>query len=240
MGPLGAILAGVRVSVMAVIIFGLMGPMVLLRLAGFRSAAQSLVVLACKGVLRVIGMPIVTQGAPMQHAGAVVANHCSWLDIFSLNAVQRVLFVSKSEVQNWPLIGVIARSVGTVFIERRTSHAVKHKNVVAEYIRGGQRLLFFPEGTSTDGRRVLPFKSSLFSAFFEDGLRENIWIQPVTLIYLAPEGCDARTYAWWGDTDFAPHLFRTLALRRQGRIEVVFHDPIKVSDVADRKVMARG
>lgn len=228
-----------RVLAMAVIIFGLMGPMVLLRLAGFSAAAQWIVRLACREVLRVMSLPIICFGSPMPFPGAVVANHCSWLDIFSLNAVQRVLFVAKAEVQVWPLIGLIARSVGTVFIERRASHAVKHRNVVLDYIRKGQRLLFFPEGTSTDGQRVLPFRSTLFAAFLEPEVRETVWVQPVTLNYVAPSGTDPRFYGWWGDTDFAPDLFRVLAQPVQGRIEVVFHPPIKASDVADRKDMAR-
>lgn len=228
-----------RVVAMAVVIFGLMGPMVVLRLLGFTGAAQWIVSVACNTVLWVIGVPIVTQGTPMKLPGAVVANHCSWLDIFSLNAVQRVLFVSKVEVQSWPLIGIIARSVGTVFIERRQSHAAKHRVVMADYIDRGQRLLFFPEGTSTDGQRVLPFRSSLFAAFFDDGLRDRIWIQPVSLIYVAPDGADPRYYCWWGDTDFAPHLFQVLAMSKHGHIEVVFHAPIKATDVIDRKDLAR-
>lgn len=228
-----------RVLAMAAIIFGLMGPMVLLRLTGFKAAAQWVVRLACRAVLRVMSLPITCSGSPMPYPGAVVANHCSWLDIFSLNAVQRVLFVAKAEVQAWPLIGLIARSVGTVFIERRASHAVKHRNVVLGYIAKGQRLLFFPEGTSTDGQRVLPFRSTLFAAFLEPEVRESVWVQPVTLNYVAPAGADPRFYGWWGDTDFAPDLFRVLAQPVQGRIEVVFHPPIKATDVASRKDMAR-
>lgn len=228
-----------RVIAMAVIIFGLMGPMVLLRVVGLTSVAQWIVRLACRCVLRVMSLPITCYGTPMTYPGGVVANHCSWLDIFSLNAVQRVLFVAKAEVQAWPLIGLIARSVGTVFIERRASHAVKHRNVVLDYIVNDQRLLFFPEGTSTDGQRVLPFRSTLFAAFMEPEVRETVWVQPVTLNYIAPIGADPRFYGWWGDMDFTPDLFRVLAQPVQGRIEVVFHAPIKASDVADRKDMAR-
>lgn len=238
-GFAGWIRCVLRVLAMAVIIFGLMGPMVLLRLLGFTAAAQWIVRLACRGILRVMCLPITCAGSPMVYPGAVVANHCSWLDIFSLNAVQRVLFVAKAEVQAWPLIGLIARSVGTVFIERRASHAVKHRNVVLDYIVKGHRLLFFPEGTSTDGQRVLPFRSTLFAAFLEPEVRETVWVQPVTLNYVAPHGADPRFYGWWGDTDFAPDLFRVLAQPVQGRIEVVFHPPIKASDVVDRKDMAR-
>lgn len=239
LGFLGAIRAGARVVAMAAVIFGFMGPMVLLRFVGFTGPAQWIVRFACRVVLRIIGIPIVTKGKPMSHPGAVVANHCSWLDIFTLNAVQQVLFVSKSEVKSWPLIGIIARSVGTVFIERRQSHAAKHRSVMTEYIDRGQRLLFFPEGTSTDGQRVLPFRSSLFAAFFDQDIGNVIWIQPVSLIYVAPDNTDPRYYCWWGDADFASHLFQVLGMKTHGRIEVVFHTPIQVSGVTDRKEMAR-
>ena len=113
-----------KVPVIALVIFGLMGPMVILRLAGFYERSQSLVQLACRITLRVIGVRLRKVGQPETTGGAVVANHSSWLDIFALNATQKVSFVSKAEVQNWPLIGVISRSTGTVFIERRPSHAM--------------------------------------------------------------------------------------------------------------------
>ncbi|WP_069298956.1 lysophospholipid acyltransferase family protein [Neptunicoccus sediminis] len=238
-GVMGWLRCCLRVAAMAVIIFGLMGPMVMLRISGFTAAAQWVVGLACRGVLRVIGLPVILTGTPMPYGGAVVANHCSWLDIFTLNAVQKVLFVAKAEVQHWPLIGLIARSVGTIFIERRTSHAARHRALVLDYIARGHRLLFFPEGTSTDGQRVLPFRSTLFAAFMEPDVRERLWVQPVTLNYIAPAGEDPRFYGWWGDTAFAQDLFRVLAQGRQGRVEVVFHPPVQAATVACRKDMAR-
>jgi 1-acyl-sn-glycerol-3-phosphate acyltransferase len=238
-GLLGWALFGLRFVLLAITIFGLMGPMLLLRLAGKIHAAQTLVQFACRVSLWVVGVRVKRRGRPMRHAGAVVANHSSWLDIFSLNAVQKVLFVSKAEVQHWPLIGVISRSTGTVFIERKQTHAAKHKGIFQTRLLQGHRLLFFPEGTSTDGRRVLPFRSSLFAAFFEEELRESMWIQPVSLIYVAPIGRDVRFYGWWGDEDFVPHFIKILAQTRQGRIEVVFHEPLDVAEVSNRKEMAR-
>lgn len=103
----------------------------------------------------------------------------------------------------------------------------------------GHKLVFFPEGTSTDGLRVLPFKSTLFAAFFEENLREDIWIQPVSVNYHAPAGEEARFYGWWGDMAFAPHLLKALGARRQGCITVVYHTPLRVRDYADRKVLAK-
>jgi 1-acyl-sn-glycerol-3-phosphate acyltransferase len=169
----------------------------------------------------------------------MVANHASWLDIFTLNALARIYFVSKAEVARWPGIGWLARATGTVFIERRASAAKAQRDVFHERLARGHRLLFFPEGTSTDGRRVLPFKSTLFDAFFDEAHREDVWIQPVTVNYRAPEGADPRYYGWWGDMDFGSHFAMVLAARRQGSVEVVFHDPVRVDDFDDRKALAR-
>jgi 1-acyl-sn-glycerol-3-phosphate acyltransferase len=84
----------------------------------------------------------------------------------------------------------------------------------------------------------LPFKTTLFAAFFAEGLRDIAHIQPVTLIYHAPRGEPARYYGWWGDMEFGPHLLKTLAAKRQGVVEVVYHTPLRVADFADRKALA--
>jgi 1-acyl-sn-glycerol-3-phosphate acyltransferase len=98
--------------------------------------------------------------------------------------------------------------------------------------------LFFPEGTSSDGRRVLPFKPTLFAAFFAKGLRESLSIQPVTVVYRGVDG-DPRQYGWWGDMDFGPHLLSTLAAAKQGSVTIVYHPPVRIRDFHDRKVLAR-
>lgn len=191
-----------------------------------------------RAALRILGIGFATHGQPMRGRGAVVANHGSWLDIFALNAAQQVFFVSKAEVARWPGIGWLARATGTVFINRNGREAQAQKLLFEARLRAGHRLLFFPEGTSTDGVRVLPFKSTLFAAFFSHGLEELLQIQPVSVIYHAPPGEDARFYGWWGDMGFGPHLLKVLAQGRQGRIEVVFHTPVRVADFAGRKALA--
>lgn len=191
----------------------------------------------CRMTLKVLQLPLHVQGQPMLQRGAVVANHASWLDIFVLNAADRVFFVSKAEVADWPGIGVLARATGTVFIRRDRRDAPQQKLLFEARLRAGHRLLFFPEGTSSDSRRVLPFKSTLFAAFFAPELRDILHIQPVSVTYHAPDGTDPRFYGWWGDMDFAGHLLRILAQRDQGRVNLVFHAPIAVADIADRKAM---
>ncbi|SFA95290.1 lyso-ornithine lipid acyltransferase [Poseidonocella pacifica] len=189
-------------------------------------------------VFRLIGMRHISHGQPLRGRGAVVANHVSWLDIFALNARKNIYFVAKAEVASWPAIGPLARGTGTVFIRRERTDAKRQEAVFRERLDAGHRLLFFPEGTSTDGLRVLPFKPTLFAAFFAPHLRDSLQIQPVTLVYHAPEGEDPRFYGWWGTMDFASHLLKVLAARKQGRVEVIYHPPVSVADFADRKVLA--
>jgi 1-acyl-sn-glycerol-3-phosphate acyltransferase len=192
----------------------------------------------CRVSLMWIGLGFQRTGKPMQGPGAIVANHSSWLDIFVLNASDRIYFVSKSEVARWPGIGVLARVTGTLFIARDPRDARVQTALVQGRLLAGQRLLFFPEGTSTDGLRVLPFKSTLFAAFFAPKLKDAVSIQPVSVAYHAPAGRDARTYGWWGDMSFGGHMVATLALARQGRVEVVYSRPLAVADMADRKALA--
>lgn len=192
----------------------------------------------CRMAFPILRMGISTTGQPMRQNGAVVANHASWLDIFSLNAVQRGYFVAKSEVEGWAAIGWLARATGTLFIARKGSDAKRQQAFLEQRLRAGHRLIFFPEGTSTDAMRVLPFKSTLFAAFYTHGLDQILHIQPVTVVYHAPEGCDPRFYGWWGNMEFAPHLLQVLAAPRQGRVEIVFHPQVPVDAFANRKELA--
>jgi len=243
MDAVGLALAFFRLLGIAFVIYGLMIVLALTRLIelpfGRRTVSPAVVQLACKGALIVLGLKVTTEGQPMRHKGAVVANHSSWLDIFTLNAVQRGFFVSKAEVDDWPAIGLIARSTGTVFIERRASHAKRHKSQFEERLIAGDRLMFFPEGTSTDSLRVLPFKSTLFAAFFEKHLVKTMWIQPVTVNYYAPKGQDPRYYGWWGEMPFFSHFLKSLASKRQGRVAIRFHPAVRVADFKDRKTLTR-
>ena len=195
--------------------------------------------IVCKIAFWIMGLRRAVIGTPMRHRGAVVANHTSWLDIFSLNAAQRIYFVSKSEVASWPGIGWLAKATGTLFIERNPKHARKQTEVFQQRLLDNHRLLFFPEGTSTDGLQVLPFKTTLFQSFFAPELRDVIWVQPVTVLYTAPDGTDPRFYGWWGDMSFGGHLLRTLASLRQGQVTTIYHTPLAVADFENRKALAQ-
>ncbi len=189
--------------------------------------------------LRLIGLRLHVEGHPMTGPGALVANHSSWLDIFVLNATDRLYFVSKAEVAGWPLIGWLSRIVNTVFIERDPAQAAAQSKLLQDRLLAGHRLLFFPEGTSTDNQRLLPFKSSLFEAFRADELRDVLRIQPVTVIYKAPKDQLVSFYGWWGDMTFDKHMLSVMSATRQGTVEVFYHRPIVVADHPNRKALAR-
>ena len=243
-GVLGWLFVILRGGVLGLVTYGGLALLLLLRLIERPLCGQARPVTpfitqgVCKAAFAILGLPLTVTGTPMQQKGAVVANHASWLDIFTLNAVQRIYFVSKAEVAGWPAIGWLARATGTVFITRKGTEAKRQQEIFEDRLRAGHKLCFFPEGTSTDAVRVLPFKSSLFQAFYTHGLDRVMFIQPVTVVYHAPPGQDARYYGWWGDMAFGPHLLMTLAARRQGRVEVIFHPEVPVDAFPNRKDLA--
>ena len=244
-GPLGWVLMLLRGMTLATVV--LVGLVILLAIRLIerplygqgRPVTPHITQIVCKIAFWIMGLRRAVIGTPMRHRGAVVANHTSWLDIFSLNAAQRIYFVSKSEVASWPGIGWLAKATGTLFIERNPKHARKQTEVFQRRLLDNHRLLFFPEGTSTDGQQVLPFKTTLFQSFFAPELRDLIWVQPVTVLYTAPNGTDPRFYGWWGDMSFGGHLLRTLASLRQGQVTTIYHTPLAVADFENRKALAQ-
>lgn len=242
LGVVGYLRGIIKGVILGILVYGCLIVFAIIRVFEFpfrrRAVSPYVTQFVCRNAFRVLGIGYSVVGKPMDHPGGIVSNHVGWLDIFSLNAPQRVFFVSKSEVAGWFGIGILAKATGTVFIKRAASQAKKQKTQLHSRLSKGDKLLFFPEGTSSDSIRVLPFKSSLFAAFFEDNVRQNIWVQPVTLNYTPPVGADPRFYGWWGEMDFGSHLFWVLAARHHGSVEVVFHDPVRPDDFSSRKALA--
>lgn len=195
-------------------------------------------VLAFRGALMIMGLKREVSGKVCGQAQAVVANHASWLDIIVLNSLAPVFFVSKAEVAQWPGIGFLARLIGTVFIARDRTQAAAQRETLRARLAAGHRLLFFPEGTSSDGLRVLPFKSTLFAALFETDL-ESVTVQPISLAYQVPSGQDPRFYSWWGDMEFGGHFLQVLAFGGGGSVTVTCHTSLAVADHPTRKDLAQ-
>ncbi|MCL4187392.1 MAG: 1-acyl-sn-glycerol-3-phosphate acyltransferase [Rhodobacteraceae bacterium] len=243
-GAAGWVRAGLKGGGLVVLTFGCLGILLALRLVerplfGLRRPWTPWITrFVCRNAFRILGMRYRVAGRAMAGRGAVVANHASWLDIYTMNASQLIYYVAKTEIGRWPGIGWLARATGSMFIDRDPRQARDQAIEMEARLRIGQRLLFFPEGTSSDGRRVLPFRSTLFAAFYADGLAGLLEVQPVSVTYHAPPGRDPRFYGWWGDMDFGAHLLQVLAAPRQGAVDVVFHPPLRVADYPDRKALA--
>ena len=155
-------------------------------------------------LLRVARVELRMTGALAHPNVQVVANHVSWLDVFALHAVGPVRFVAKSEIARWPLAGRLVRGVGTLFVERarrRDAHRVNRE--VTGALAAGDIVAVFPEGTVTDGSRVLPFKSSLLQAVVDAGGS----VQPVAIAYRTPAGERARAVAY-DDVSFLRSVWR--------------------------------
>lgn len=146
-------------------------------------------------------------GAPTPLPALYAANHVSWLEVIALGSVRQLGFVAKSEVSGWPLIGSLAGAAGTLFLRRGSARAAARSvRAAVERIAGGGSVCVFPEGTSTSGETVLPFKASLFEAAALLGCA----VQPVAVSYPRPDGGEPVA-PFIGDDDFFSHLLRVLA-----------------------------
>ncbi len=193
----------------------------------------------CRLCLWIMGLSWRCEGRPLHGPGAVVANHSSWLDIFAMNAAMPVFFVAKSEVETWAGINILTRVTNTHFVTRDPRLARDQAAEFAARTRAGHRLLFFPEGTSTDGCRVLPFKPTLFQGFLDPALPQDLAVQPMTATYHAPQGRDPRFYGWFGNMALGPHLLSVLGQVRQGRVTIRLHPPIMVAGESRKTLAAR-
>jgi lyso-ornithine lipid O-acyltransferase len=185
-----------------------------------------------------LGLAYVQQGEPMAGGGAFVANHSSWIDIVALQRAAAPFLVSKAEVRDWPGIGLVGRAIGTMFIDRRPAEAKRQEAALMARLARGDHMALFPEGTSSDGLRVLPFKSTLFAAFFAPGL-EGLSVQPVSIEYRVRAGLPAAFYGWWGEMEFASHARAVMARSTGGSVTLTFHPPLRLAGFADRKALAK-
>ncbi|MCE2509461.1 MAG: 1-acyl-sn-glycerol-3-phosphate acyltransferase [Alphaproteobacteria bacterium] len=192
----------------------------------------------------IFGFRLVQLGAiSEQRPTLFVSNHTSYLDITMLSAlIPGVSFISKAEVRDWPFFGRLARLQETVFIERRTSRTSHHRDAIHERLKTGDRLVLFPEGTSNDGNRVLPFKSALLSVAEKKIDDQPLVVQPVSIAYThlngVPMGRLYRPfYAWYGDMELAPHFLEMAGLGKV-TIVVTFHPPVTVEAHGSRKELA--
>ncbi len=192
---------------------------------------------------RVLGIRVIVRG-PMsaERPTLFVANHLSYLDIAVLSSVIAGSFVAKREVAGWPLFGWLAKLQRTVFIGRRPAGVVGERDDIARRLAEGSNLILFAEGTSGDGTRLLPFKSSLFAAAHQSVAGRPIAVQPVSLAYTRLDGMPIgrawRPYfTWYGDMGMLPHLWQAIGAGHL-TVEIEFHRPVTIAGFASRKALA--
>jgi 1-acyl-sn-glycerol-3-phosphate acyltransferase len=185
----------------------------------------------CAICLRRLDITINVKGSPPP-SGLLVSNHLSYLDILVFSAVVPCVFVSKSEVKNWPVFGTMATLSGTVYIDRTRKSDTRNANDgIRNALEQGLRVVIFPEGGSSDGSSILPFYPSLF----EPAVENNTPITAAHIEYQLQEGSVGKDVAYWGDMTFFPHLVRLLS-RRGLRAGVQFAESSRTFE--DRKMAA--
>lgn len=197
------------------------------------------------GICRVLGVErrVVGRVAEGRRPVLFACNHTSWLDVPVLGGTLEACFVAKAEVGTWPVVRTVARLGRTVFVSRRASETGRERNSMRARLLAGDDLILFPEGTSSDGTRVLPFRSPFF-AIVERVEGEVIpLIQPVSVVfdqldYLPARRSTRPVSSWYGDMDLGGHFWR-LARYRHLRATVVLHDPVDPADYPSRKAIAQ-
>jgi 1-acyl-sn-glycerol-3-phosphate acyltransferase len=197
---------------------------------------------------RLLRIRVRVLGAPVRgRAVLYISNHASWVDIVVIGSLSPVAFVAKSEVRKWPLIGITAEIQRTVFVDRarrhRTSDAIGE---IVKRLASGTSVVLFAEGTSSDGNRVLPFRSALVGAINHAAAHDraaDVLIQPMSICYTGqhgmPMGRQLRPLvAWYGDLDFVPHIKAFIA---RGAVDAVvsYGAPVAADGAGDRKAMAK-
>jgi 1-acyl-sn-glycerol-3-phosphate acyltransferase len=209
----------------------------------WRATAEAVPMLYHRGVARLLRVKV-------KHSGDIasarptlyVVNHISWLDIVVLDTLLKGSFVAKHEVATWPLFGLLARLQRCVFVERKAPRTRDGRDMMSERLAAGDPLILFPEGTSSDGMRILPFKTSFFAVAEKPVNGRPLLVQPVSLAYSRLNGLPAgrrwmSVFAWVGDEDLLPHLWRFVQ-NGPSEVEVTFHPPVTIAQFGSRKAMA--
>ncbi len=166
-----------------------------------------------KSLLTALGVELSVTGIVPTVPCILVTNHLSYLDILILAAQFNCLFVAKSEVAHWPVIGTLGRNMATIFIDRQRQRDILRVNqMIEKALCSGKSVMFFPEGTTTEGSSVLPFKSALF----EPAATTKTPVAYASLSYQTafPETPAATSVCWWGEADFVRHFFGLLGLKK--------------------------
>lgn len=188
----------------------------------------------CRVICAIIGIRVETQGRlPGSPPRFVVANHISWTDIIALASVAPFVFLAKSEVSTWPVLGLLARLQGTVFVTRSSRKDIPRVNAeLCAVLNQGRDLVVFPEGTSSDGTSVLTFRPAHFEALQQ--YMAAVTIVPAAILYT--DGVTSVDVGWYGDMTFLPHLWSIM--KRGGVTCLISFDESGLAHRLNRKALA--
>ncbi len=197
----------------------------------------------CQTMCRMIGLEVSAQGGlPAAAPRFVVANHVSWTDIIAITSLYPLVFLAKSEVAGWPVLGFLARLQGTIFVDRANRQAIPRVNAaLARELRQGRDVVVFAEGTSTNGTATPKFNAAHFAMLRDLAQESAVAVTPTAFAYFPREESaeNAKTFdvGWYGDMSFLPHLWGLM--RRGGaRCTIIFGEPIEPAAFKDRKALA--
>ncbi len=196
-----------------------------------------------KVACRIIGLHVELKGTPLQGKQVIyVGNHLSYLDIPAIGSVLKASFIAKEDIAHWPVIGYLGTLQQTAFISRTSAHAKKVANALDHMVSQGKSLILFPEGTSSVGTSVLPFKSSLFS-IAQPKEAAPITLQPFIIDLIDVDGkpltpASRDLYAWYADMEFAPHIWDFLQTKG-ATVRLTFLPPLTPDASTDRKALCK-
>jgi 1-acyl-sn-glycerol-3-phosphate acyltransferase len=193
-----------------------------------------------RGVGFLLGVKVSIRGELAAHQPCLfVSNHSSWLDIVVLGAVLPGCFVAKSAIAQWPFISWVAKLGRTVFVSRSRGSVGRERDELNQRLNRGDNIILFPEGTTSDGARVLPFSSAFL--MLADAAAKP-WVQPVTLVYDGLDGLPVQyrnraEIAWYGDMDMASH-YNKIGRRKSVHATMILDEPMPPGMFPNRKELS--
>ena len=191
---------------------------------------------------RIFGIKIKTFGkVSVNFPILLISNHASYLDIIILSSLFKSSFLAKKEISSWPLFGILAKLQNTVFIDRKIGSIKEQENLIINHLKSKNNLVIFPEGTSSNGNQVLPFKSPLFN-IFQNKDNSKIYIQTITIIYKKVNGITLnrvgrRDITWHSNMDLLPNMINFLK-KMSIEVEIIFNEKFIPKTSLDRKKLA--
>ena len=232
-----------------------------------RKSHDYMIRLFFSGALKIMSIRVGQNGVSKITDDSVmyVSNHTSYLDILVLGSKMSVRFTPKIEISKWPIINFLVKMSLPVYIKRDVSKSLEQKNTIKEIVRGGDSVVLFPESTTNDGSKVLPFKSALFSVLEPDKSEvkklenkakssmssmssevasdDRIAVQPISIVYTHINGEPANPknldkVAWYGDMKFLPHFWNLLRARG-ARVKLMYHSGQYYENFGSRKALSK-